>query len=91
MNAPFHACCAQSATFKNPNKAGYDEFCRDQREKLPDACIEFMTRKRDKPFFAVASFINPHDICFAYNARQPKRRGMPLVNKLYKEVPGPAG
>jgi arylsulfatase A-like enzyme len=45
-----------------------------------------MTRKRDKPFFAVASFINPHDICFAYNARQPKRRGMPLVNKLYKEA-----
>ena len=69
-----------------PLKAGYDEFCKDQRDELPGACIEFMTRKRDKPFFAVASFINPHDICFAYNARQPKRRGMPLVNKLYKEA-----
>ena len=70
----------------SPLKAGYDEFFKDQREKLPEVCVEFMTRKRDKPFFAVASFINPHDICFAYNARQPDRRGMPLVNRLYKEA-----
>ena len=69
-----------------PLKAGYDEYCKDQRDKLPGACIEFMTRKRDKPFFAVASFINPHDICFAYNARQPNRKGRPLVDKLYKEA-----
>ena len=69
-----------------PLKAGYDEFCKDQRDELPGACIEFMTRKRDKPFFAVASFINPHDICFAYNARQPNRKGRPLVDKLYKEA-----
>ena len=69
----------------NPLKAGYDEFCKDQRDKLPGACIEFMTRKRDQPFFAVASFINPHDICFAYNARQPDRKGMALVNGLYRQ------
>ncbi len=69
-----------------PIKAGYDENCKDQRDKLPDACIEFMTRKRDKPFFAVASFINPHDICFAYNARQPNRKGKPLVDRLYREA-----
>ena len=69
-----------------PLKAGYDEYCKDQRDKLPGACIEFMTRKRDKPFFAVASFINPHDICFAYNARQPNRKGKPLVDALYKEA-----
>ena len=70
----------------SPLKAGYDEFCKDQRDELPGACIEFMTRKRDKPFFAVASFINPHDICFAYNARQPNRKGKPLVDKLYQEA-----
>ena len=69
-----------------PLKAGYDEYCKDQRDKLPEACIEFMTRKRDKPFFAVASFINPHDICFAYNARQPNRKGKPLVDRLYREA-----
>lgn len=70
----------------SPLKAGYDEFCKDQRDELPEVCIEFMTRKRDKPFFAVASFINPHDICFAYNARQPNRKGKPLVDALYKEA-----
>ena len=69
-----------------PLKAGYDEYCKDQRDKLPESCIEFMTRKRDKPFFAVASFINPHDICFAYNARQPNRKGKPLVDRLYREA-----
>ena len=71
----------------SPLRAGYDEFCKDQRDELPEVCIEFMTRKRDKPFFAVASFINPHDICFAYNARQSRRgKGKPLVNALYKEA-----
>ena len=70
----------------SPLKAGYDEYCKDQRDELPKACIEFMTRKRNKPFFAVASFINPHDICFAYNARQPDRKGTALVNSLYQQA-----
>jgi hypothetical protein len=52
-----------------PKNAGYDEYFRDQRNRLPVACIDFMKKKRDKPFFAVASFINPHDICFAHRAR----------------------
>lgn len=51
-----------------PLKAGYDEYFRDERDKLPDACLEFITRTRKKPFFAVASFINPHDICYEYTA-----------------------
>ncbi len=53
-----------------PRVAGYDEYFKDSREALPAACIEFIQRERDKPFFAVASFINPHDICFAYQAYQ---------------------
>jgi arylsulfatase A-like enzyme len=52
-----------------PKQGGYDEYCRDSRAGLPAACVEFMTRKRSKPFFAIASFINPHDICFAHRAR----------------------
>jgi len=51
-----------------PTSAGYDAYFRDERGKLPGACLEFITLKRDKPFFAVASFINPHDICFAHKA-----------------------
>jgi arylsulfatase A-like enzyme len=70
----------------SPLNAGYDEFCKDQRDELPGVCLEFMTRKRDKPFFAVASFINPHDICYAYNAKQQGRKGKALVDDLYKEA-----
>jgi arylsulfatase A-like enzyme len=51
-----------------PLNAGYDEHFKDERDVLPKACLEFITRKREKPFFAVASFINPHDICFAHRA-----------------------
>jgi len=52
-----------------PRQAGYDVYFRDSRDRLPVACIDFMRKKRDKPFFALASFINPHDICFAHRAR----------------------
>lgn len=71
----------------NPRNAGYDVYFRGQRERLPIACIDFLTRKRDRPFFAVASFINPHDICFAYRAfkgRSP--RGKSSVERLYQQA-----
>jgi len=71
----------------NPLNAGYDEYFRDQRAALPVACIEFINRKRDRPFFAVASFINPHDICFAYRAYKGKsRRGKSSVEHLYQQA-----
>ncbi len=70
-----------------PLNAGYDEYFEDQREALPGACIEFMERKRDRPFFAVASFINPHDICFAYSAYAGKSpKGKSSVDHLYQQA-----
>ena len=36
----------------NPLNAGYDEYFADQREALPGACIDFIERSRDGPFFA---------------------------------------
>lgn len=30
---------------------------------LADACISYLSQKHDKPFFLVASFDNPHNIC----------------------------
>jgi len=67
-----------------PRNAGYDEYCRDDRDMLPTACLQFMKQKRDKPFFAVASFINPHDICFAHLARNGTDRHNVL--KLHKKA-----
>ncbi len=67
-----------------PQNAGYDEVFKDQREQLPGACLQFINRKRNKPWFAVASFINPHDICFAHLAHCGKdRQG---VMELYEEA-----
>jgi arylsulfatase A-like enzyme len=68
----------------DPKNAGYDVYFRDERDKLPGACLEFINRKRNKPWFAVASFINPHDICFAHLAHCGKdRQG---VMSLYEEA-----
>jgi len=67
-----------------PEAAGYDVYFKDEREKLPAACIEFIKQKRKKPFFAVASFINPHDICFAYRAHNGKNTKNVLA--LYTEA-----
>lgn len=69
-----------------PAKAGYDEYIRDDRDKLPGACVEFIQQKRNQPFFAVASFINPHDICFAYNAYAKRDKMMSGVNELYEQA-----
>lgn len=77
-----HMCSAL-----DPSKAGYDEYFSDRRNKLPGACIKFMKKKRDKPFFAVASFINPHDICFAYSAYTGAgKHNMASVDKLYQQA-----
>lgn len=66
-----------------PQKAGYNETFKDQRGELPGACVEFIKRKRDKPFFAVASFINPHDICFAHRAHVGQESN---VKDLYEKA-----
>ncbi|MBT3602446.1 MAG: sulfatase-like hydrolase/transferase [Candidatus Latescibacteria bacterium] len=68
----------------NPTQAGYDAYDKDEREGLPAACLKFINQERDKPFFAVASFINPHDICFAHAAHQGK--DVHNVLSLYEEA-----
>ena len=47
-----------------PESIGFTTLTRDQREGLAEACVEFLRAKHDKPFLLVASFINPHDICY---------------------------
>ena len=55
-----------------PENGAYDAVCKDERGRLPMECLKFMTAERDRPFFAVASLINPHDICFAHRAHKGK-------------------
>jgi arylsulfatase A-like enzyme len=43
---------------------GFDYLIDDEREELAKSCAEFLRQKQEKPFLLVASFINPHDICY---------------------------
>lgn len=43
---------------------GFDLLTTDQREELATACVEYLRKPHDRPFLLVASFINPHDICY---------------------------
>jgi len=47
-----------------PEDIGFDTISTDQRDELTEDCIHFLNEERDAPFFLVASFINPHDICY---------------------------
>lgn len=84
--ATFYGGKTHLAPELEPLNAGYDSYFKDQREKLPDACIDFIETERDEPFFAVASFINPHDICYAYSAYNKSPKSMPLVDDLYRQA-----
>jgi arylsulfatase A-like enzyme len=46
-----------------PDGNGFRVICPFNDHDLPDRCIDFMREERDKPFFLVASFDNPHNIC----------------------------
>lgn len=43
---------------------GFRYICSNERDELARACGDYLKQPHDKPFFLVASFINPHDICY---------------------------
>lgn len=43
---------------------GFDELTKDSRQELATTCAKFLREKHERPFLLVASFINPHDICY---------------------------
>lgn len=47
------------------------KLARDVDEATMNAAIEFLKRDRNKPFFLVVSFINPHDICLLAGEDSP--------------------
>jgi arylsulfatase A-like enzyme len=47
-----------------PQNNGFNYFCADEREGLAHACADYLQKNHPNPFFLVASFINPHDICY---------------------------
>jgi arylsulfatase A-like enzyme len=53
-------------------------------EATMNAAIEFLKRKREKPFYLVVSFINPHDICLLAGENSP------LLADAWKKYEPPA-
>lgn len=48
---------------------GFDNIYKHSDDGLAEACAEYLSRKHKKPFFLVASYDNPHNIC-EYARRQ---------------------
>jgi len=46
------------------DEIGFRLLTKDERMGLADACSAFFRTNRQRPFLLVASFINPHDICY---------------------------
>ena len=87
-----HAAIEKEGTFQVPAESkdyGFDELLtEDCREKLAQSCAQFFRQKQDRPFLLVASFINPHDICFmaieAWNKRGTNAGINDFLKKYFK-------
>lgn len=42
---------------------GFDNIYKHSDDGLAEACVEYLSHKHTKPFFLVASYDNPHNIC----------------------------
>ena len=58
---------------------GFEYITRDERNQLATECVRFLKAKQDKPFLLVASFINPHDICYVAIDAHTKAEGLPTA------------
>ncbi len=54
-------------------------------QETVNTAVKFIGRKHEKPFLAVVSFINPHDICL------PAGETSPLLGELWNRYEPPAG
>ena len=45
-------------------EAGFKYIQKDEGPKLAETCAKFLRAPHHRPFLLVASFINPHDICY---------------------------
>lgn len=62
-----------------PESIGFESLTRDERDELADRCAGFLRQPHDRPFFLVASFINPHDICYMAIDAYTKAEKLPAM------------
>jgi choline-sulfatase len=82
----------------HPRKIGFEYLTDDRREGLAERCARFIRGDHDRPWMLVASFINPHDICFMAIRDCPSERqknwldpGRPHMQKVEEALRMPDG
>jgi len=74
---------------------GFDELTSNQRGELATKCAAFLKQPHDRPFLLVASFINPHDICYQGIIAHAKQSGRlptnPAVRVMQQAEKTPQG
>lgn len=71
--------------------AGFRTIEWDEGAKMAEVCAQFLRQKHDKPFLMVASFINPHDICYMALTDAPHPDNIEVPKALTKALALPAG
>ncbi len=60
---------------------GFDSICGHNDDALAQACVEYLSRPHHKPFFLVASYDNPHNIC-----EYARSQNLPYGNILSPDI-----
>jgi len=68
-----------------PESIGFTYLTRDRRGELAEACAEFIKRPHERPFLLVASFINPHDICYMMLDEYARATNQPIRHSQARE------
>jgi len=60
-----------------PASIGFEYLAENERDALAERCASFLREKQAQPFLMVASFINPHDICYMAIDAYTKANNLP--------------
>ena len=70
-----------------PEALGFEVISTDRKGILAEDCAEYIKRSHDKPYYLVASFINPHDICYYYRRDlKPNKAILQLLKAVGDDV-----
>ena len=57
-----------------PEVLGFEVISTERTMGLAEDCAKYIKRSHDKPYYLVASFINPHDICYYHRKDLPPKK-----------------
>jgi len=63
----------------NYENTGFENLTYDYRDTLAEKCVDLLNQAHTKPFFLVASFMNPRDICYHILDRVAEKYGTPKI------------